>query len=201
VTHRIVDIEEPIPKKTTYRDNASLEVGKTRVVGEGMDGVQMSRYIVTIVDGEEDARQLVKSDTIIEPISKVIEQGKAGKTVSIGGKSVKYKQKIENVRCTAYDKSYICTGKNPGDPGYGVTKSGLEAREGIVAVDPKVIPLGSKLYIEILEEGVPDYGYAIAGDTGGLIRGKKVDLYFDWSLEKLREFGVKTANVYILSDD
>jgi 3D (Asp-Asp-Asp) domain-containing protein len=78
------------------------------------------------------------------------------------------------------------------------TKSGLKAGEGIVAVDPKVIPLHSKLYIEILDESIPDYGYCVAGDTGSKIKGNKVDLFFNADRQTLLQFGVRNAKVYIL---
>jgi 3D (Asp-Asp-Asp) domain-containing protein len=60
-----------------------------------------------------------------------------------------------------------------------------------VAVDPKVIPLGTNLYIE-------GYGYAVAADTGGAIKGNKIDLCFEESNSELRKFGRKNVTVYIL---
>ena len=201
VAYRVEEVNEPIPRDTKYRGSTSLEIGSTRVVAEGKDGMKLSKYLVTVVDGDVESRKLVKSVVHDEPTDKIVEQGRGGATVNVGGKSVKYEKKIENVRCTAYTSSYEDTGKRPGDPGFGITKTGMAAREGVVAVDPEVIPLHAKLYIEILEDGVPDYGFAVAGDTGSKIKGKKVDLYFDWERSELLEFGVKAANVYILEGD
>ena len=201
VSHRTQDIDETIPRRTVYIDNESLEIGASRVLAEGADGLKRSRYLLTIVDGVEANRKLIRAETVSKPVDKVVEQGRGGDTVNVNGKSVKYLKKIENIKCTAYTSSFEDTGKNPGDPGFGITKSGMRAREGIVAVDPDVIPLNSRIYIEILELGVPDYGYAIAGDTGSKVKGNKVDLYFDWERDMLLEFGVKAANVYILGYD
>ncbi len=67
---------------------------------------------------------------------------------------------------TAYDLSYESCGKRPGDKYYGITASGTKARVGAVAVDPRVIPLGTKLYVESLD-GTKDYGFCTAEDTGG----------------------------------
>jgi 3D (Asp-Asp-Asp) domain-containing protein len=74
-----------------------------------------------------------------------------------------FTQKLR-VFATSYDKN--CPGCNE------TTASGLPAGYGVIAVDPKVIPLGTKLYI-------PGYGTAVAGDTGGAIKGSKIDLGFD----------------------
>jgi 3D (Asp-Asp-Asp) domain-containing protein/uncharacterized membrane protein YgcG len=116
---------------------------------------------------------------------------------TIGGK--KYTSVI-SVKCTAYTSSYEDTGKRPGDKYFGITASGMKAREGVVAVDPSVIPLGTKLYIDIIDESIPDYGFCVAGDTGGAIKGNKIDLYFDASQAELNQFGVRKAKVYILAD-
>ena len=70
------------------------------------------------------------------------------------------------------------------------TAIGLLAQRGVVAVDPAVIPLGSKLFIE-------GYGYAVAGDTGGAIQGMRIDLCFS-SYGEAIHFGRQTVKVYII---
>ena len=71
-------------------------------------------------------------------------------------------------------------GRSPSDPAYGITATGVRVERGVVAVDPSVIPLGTRLY-------VPGYGYAVAADTGGGIRGAMLDLGYpdgvvpDWT--------------------
>ncbi|MEO6912399.1 MAG: 3D domain-containing protein, partial [Candidatus Baltobacteraceae bacterium] len=72
----------------------------------------------------------------------------------------------------------------------GITATGYRAGHGIVAVDPRFIPLGSRLYI-------PGYGVAIAGDTGGAIRGNRIDLGFN-SLSDAIQFGRRNVVVYRL---
>ena len=72
----------------------------------------------------------------------------------------------------------------------GITKAGVQAGRGIVAVDPRFIPLGTKLY-------VPGYGRALAADTGGAIQGRRIDLGFD-SLREARRFGRREIVVYVL---
>jgi 3D (Asp-Asp-Asp) domain-containing protein len=95
------------------------------------------------------------------------------------------------MEATAYCSCYKCTDKHPGDSGYGITKSGVMAKPGIVAVDPKVIPLGTKLWIE-------GYGEAVAEDTGGGIKGNRIDIYMDRH-EDAVEFGRKMVRVKVLS--
>ena len=73
----------------------------------------------------------------------------------------------------------------------------MMAQYGVIAVDPRVIPLGTKLYIETTD-GSYTYGYSIAADTGGAIKGNKVDLFFPSHGEAL-QFGRKTVNVYIMA--
>ncbi|MCX6384346.1 MAG: 3D domain-containing protein [Actinobacteria bacterium] len=74
--------------------------------------------------------------------------------------------------------------------GNGITAIGLRAKKGIVAVDPKVIPLGTKLYI-------PGYGEALAADTGGWVKGNRIDLVFD-SLEDCYRYGRRKIKVYLV---
>jgi 3D (Asp-Asp-Asp) domain-containing protein len=72
----------------------------------------------------------------------------------------------------------------------GITKSGTRFREGIIAVDPRVIPLGTKVYVE-------GYGEAIAEDTGGKIKGHRIDVAFN-THRKAINWGVKHVTVRIL---
>lgn len=110
-----------------------------------------------------------------------------------------YKEVIE-VKATAYCLCKKCCGKSENHPEYGVTASGLKIVPGtnmkVIAVDPKLIPLGTKVYVEGLN-GASDYGYAIAADTGSAIENKKIDLYMDTHTASLK-WGVKNVKVYII---
>lgn len=76
--------------------------------------------------------------------------------------------------------------------GNGITATGLRARKGIVAVDPRVIPLGTVVYIE-------GYGQALAADTGGWIKGNRIDLCYD-SLEECYRYGRRKIYVYLVGN-
>lgn len=92
--------------------------------------------------------------------------------------------RVINMNATAYSPDPAENG------GYSVTALGTPLRRGVVAVDRRVIPLGTKLYIE-------GYGYARAEDTGGAIKGNKIDLLFNTKAE-CRNFGRRNVKVYIL---
>jgi 3D (Asp-Asp-Asp) domain-containing protein len=95
---------------------------------------------------------------------------------------------------TAYTAGYESTGKRPGDPAYGITSTGQHAREDLtVAVDPHIIPYGTKLYI-------PGVGYRIAQDSGGAISGHHIDVFYN-HVDIARNFGVQRDKaVYILPE-
>ena len=78
----------------------------------------------------------------------------------------------------------------------GITATGTQARVGAIAVDPKVIPYGTRMFI-VSEDGKYIYGEATAEDCGGLIKGNRIDLYFD-TLRECNTFGVRMCQVYFL---
>ncbi len=93
------------------------------------------------------------------------------------------------VKATAYDACELCCGKTD-----GITKSGRLAKiNHTIAVDPDVIPLGTRVYIPELEN------LYVAEDTGGKIKGETIDIFMD-SHERAKEFGVKYFTIYILED-
>ena len=91
------------------------------------------------------------------------------------------------VTATAYDACVRCCGKTD-----GITRSGTKARVGrTIAVDPSVIPLGTKIYI-------PELGKVFtAEDTGGAIKGNRIDIFMD-NHEIAEDFGVQNLQAYIL---
>lgn len=110
-----------------------------------------------------------------------------GKPKSSSGAAVLGQEMV--MRATAYGDS---AAENGGWA--GLTSLGTKLRPGVVAVDRSVIPLGTKLYIEYAD-GTP-YGFVVAEDTGGAIKGNKIDIFMDSSL--VRSFGVKSMKVYVV---
>lgn len=95
------------------------------------------------------------------------------------------------VTATAYTSGPESTGKRPGHPQFGVTFSGTRATQGqTLAVDPRMIPLGSRVYIHELNQEF------IAEDTGGAIRGNRIDLYME-DLSEARRWGVRQVRIHV----
>ncbi len=185
----------PLEYTTTTIETDELYVGETKVQTEGVDGLQEVDVTKTYYRGELVERQENVLNVIQEPVTEVILVGTKAKpapvqSAVVGEEELNYSKKL-TMSASAYTNDYASTGKRPGDVGFGVTASGRTAKRGVVAVDPKVIPLGTKLYI-------PGYGYAVAGDTGGAIKGNKIDLFMDTTKECLN-FGRRNVTVYVLN--
>lgn len=168
-----------LPKDIRYRNDPGLERGKTKVLVSGSDGLQELRYEVTYADGIEIARELIEEIIVVEPVARLIARGTmdAVNTVNTGSVSRSYSRSL-TMTATAYTHT--------GNPTY----SGSMPERGVVAVDPKLIPLGTQLYVE-------GYGLAVAKDIGGTITGRRIDLFMDTREEALR-WGVRNVRVYIL---
>jgi uncharacterized protein YabE (DUF348 family) len=193
----IVVEKEPIPFKVISRPNHRLDQGKEKTVKEGSEGIREKQYKVTFEDGKEVARNLIKDFIAVAPIDSIVELGTVLNHKTARGDVVRYK-KVLNMRATAYTASFKDTGKHPDHPEFGITYTGIRARKGIIAVDPKVIPLGTRVYVEVAGS-TPDYGYAVAADIGGAIKGNLIDLYMD-DQKTVDRWGVKKVKVYILAD-
>lgn len=177
-----------IPFTTEIVETNEFLNGEVIVHQNGSTGIQTVSYGVTLISGEETERVIISDEVTLYPIIEIIKQGTARAVLTEQG----YKRYIKRLTmsATAYSLEYCCTGKRPGHPAFGITASGMRATEGVVAVDPRVIPLGTRLYIE-------GYGLSIAGDTGGAVRGNVIDLFF-YDHARVIAFGRQTRNVYIL---
>jgi len=139
-----------------------------------------------------------RGSTSRKPFSEGFEETSPGVITTAEGEVLEYTEVIQ-VEATAYCACYKCCGKYPSNKYYGITKTGTRAKVGTIAVDPKVIPMGTKMYIEGLN-GAKNYGVGKAEDIGGAIKGKIIDLYFDTHAETI-QWGRQQVNVYILKED
>jgi uncharacterized protein YabE (DUF348 family) len=192
------EIEESVVEfDTIRRESDELARGEEKILREGEEGLSKKVFNVIFENGVEVSRNLLTELVLNPPINKIVGYGGNNNYRTSRGGVIRAKEVIR-MSATSYSSSYRHTGKTPDHPYYGITATGVKAREGIVAVDPNVIPLGSKVYVE-LEEGIPDYGFAIAADTGGAVKGNVIDLYFE-DEDRITAFGRRRAKVYILEN-
>lgn len=179
--------------KILYNDEKYVDY--EQVVQEGSDGMKKSVYQECYVDGRLISRSLEEEIIIKDPVDKIIEVGTKEYVVATSRGGFRFENQLDMI-ASAYDLSYESCGKNPGDPYYGITASGTKAQPGTVAVDPSVIPLGTKLYIASTD-GSPDYGFATALDTGGAIKGNRIDLFMEDNTDA-NNYGIRQVKVYVL---
>lgn len=169
-----------VPVAVQYERVDTLPKGIEEVLQEGTPGLDEVQEEVHYNHGEiVDTKELQRT-TIIPMKPKIIRAG----TRDIGSsRSYNRVKEVITMEATAY---------LPTDGGGdGITATGIRARHGVVAVDPNVIPLGTRVYI-------PGYGEAIAGDTGGDIVGNRIDVVLE-DYGSAMQFGRRTVDVYILS--
>ncbi len=161
---------DPIPFNTIWVPDPETEIDQHRLVQEGQVGLNKRRYRVVYEDGQEVDRILEDNWAAQPPVTKTLAYGTriVIRTLDTPDGPIEYWRKMR-VYTTSY-KPASC-GKPITDPRYGYTRLGWKLKKGIVAVDPTVIPLRTIMY-------VPGYGRAQAGDTGGGVKGKFVDLGF-----------------------
>lgn len=181
-------IQETIPFETEVRTTNNLDEGVQRIISEGKAGTKEVVKEIVHFGGTFKAENIKEEIIIAEPQAKVIEKGtrKLVDTIKDEKTGTFYEYtKALTLEATAYTDI-------PGDRWEGITATGRPTFVGMVAVDPKVIPLNTILYVE-------GYGIAIAGDTGGAIKGYDIDLFFETS-DQVYNFGRRDKKVYILED-
>lgn len=196
VEEKLVTSYEKIPYRTISQKDSNMEKGSTKVLSNGEDGEKEVTTKITYEDGREVSKEIVGEAVKKPVVNKIVAVGTLSWfTASRSGSKVYYTNKIR-MKATSYTSNYQCTGKNPGDSGFGITATGTRAERdpdgySTVAVDPDFIPLGTKLYIE-------GYGYAIAEDVGGGVNGRIIDLYFEPGSNEFRNWFTHYVNVYIV---
>jgi 3D (Asp-Asp-Asp) domain-containing protein len=185
----VIDIE--IPFDTQYVESDKILPGKSEIQEKGEKGILRQVVKTFEVDGQINDQQVQSSFELKSPKKEVILQNSKPvpkKKVIIQNSMPAAEEGLElakmNIRLTLNVEStaYTYTGNK--------TATGVEPRKGLIAVDPKVIAMGSKVYVE-------GYGYAIAADTGGAIRGNRIDVFFP-TLRQCIDWGRKPVHIYVL---
>lgn len=207
-------LTETIAYNTVYVDNENMLSGSVNVKTAGVNGEKAIVYQDAYVDGVLVATKVMSETVVREPVDKVIVRGtkkpqtnnvSANVTVSntqsiktISNFTLPSEYKIgSDLAPTSYKKKYV----GPGTAYYGgtSTSTGRKPQPGIIAVNPNIIPYGSKLWV-VSNDGKFVYGYAIAGDTGGFAyNGSGIigDLYFS-TRDECVQFGRRDITIYVL---
>ncbi|EAC2975580.1 DUF348 domain-containing protein [Listeria monocytogenes] len=169
---------EQVKFETVYKEDDSLNKGVEKVVQEGKNGKKVVEYKVTFENGKEKKRDVIKENVTSNKTDKVVVRGTKEKVVATPVSNVSTSSATSSSSSSASStpsggKTYKMEStaySGGGTTAYGIN---LSANPGlkVIAVDPRIIPLGSKVWVE-------GYGEAIAGDTGGAIKGNIVDVYF-----------------------
>lgn len=161
-----------------YKEDHSVNFGFEQVLEVGKEGkATVVSKRVKNEDGSHSLKELAR-EIIVEPEAKVIRKGMAMSVYTPEG----YKRYTKKI--SAHSTAYVATGNR--------TAIGLVPYEGIVAVDPRVIPFYTKMYI-------PGYGIAMAGDTCGDMIGCNIDLFFA-DYHRAIQWGRRDVEVYILAE-
>ncbi|EEP9927836.1 DUF348 domain-containing protein [Listeria monocytogenes] len=185
---------EQVKFETVYKEDDSLNKGVEKVVQEGKNGEKVVEYKVTFENGKEKKRDVIKENVTSKKTDKVVVRGTKEKVVATPVSNVSTPSTTSSSSSTpSGGKTYRMEStaySGGGTTAYGIN---LSANPGlkVIAVDPRIIPLGSKVWVE-------GYGEAIAGDTGGAIKGNIVDVYFP-NESKCYSWGRRMVTVKVLN--
>jgi 3D (Asp-Asp-Asp) domain-containing protein len=181
VACRKVVEEGALPSRTVVLADPEMPAGYTKILAHGTDGLVRRVWRVWEKDGVETSRGVVSEAVLQKATETVVLRGTYGAPTRGGN----WRRPLI-MTATAYDPGPRSCGKYAD----GRTATGAKAEKGVVAVDDRVIPMGSRLYI-------PGYGFAVAADRGSAIKGKRIDLCYATYWEA-RQFGRKKIKVYLL---
>lgn len=192
VSYETREVEKVIKYSTQTKQSGVLAEGTKRVARQGRDGSKTVTYEDKVVNGKVVSSKKVGEVVHVKAVDKVVVVGTRG--------AVKV---VSNIQGSGAPTSYIKTFHGPATAytakAGAKTASGAVARRGLVAVNPKQIPYGSKLYI-VADDGTV-YGYCTAADTGGFVTngsGTLVDLYMD-SYGECTQWGKRNVTIYVIS--
>ncbi len=191
ISYETREVEKPVKFQTVTKTSSVLVEGSSRIAREGRNGIKIVTYEDKVVDGEVVSSKKIGESLKKKAVDKVVVKGtrqtsSSGSIVGAGAPTSFIK--------TFHGPATAYTAK----PG-AKTASGAVAKRGLVAVNPKQIPYGSRLYI-VADDGTV-YGYCTAADTGGFVTngsGTLVDLYMD-SEGECRQWGRRNVTIYVIS--
>ena len=183
ITYNEVVITDAIPYSTEVIGVQTIPKGTRKVVQKGVEGTSTRVLNQEYRNGELVSETVISETVTKKPQNKIIYEGAGGSFINAAGKTIEYSYYID-VTATAY-------GSNVGE----YTYTGKRVAKGMIAVDPTVIPLGTKCYVS---GSYGDYGVCYAEDIGGGIKGKRIDIFLGDDLDVIYEFGRRKMRVYIM---
>lgn len=191
---------EDIPFETVYREDPDMPQGQEKVLVEGTNGQLLKTANVTYKNSQQISNTVIRETVAMQPVDRVVavgtgidESGEAkpvigdGYIITADGQMLTYSETAQ-FKATAY--SHLDAGCDM------ITATGTTVRTGTIAVDPKIVPYGTRMFI-VSNDGKYVYGIGTAEDCGGGIKGMRLDLYFD-TRAKCFQFGVRQCTVYFL---
>ncbi len=188
VTESVIVEQSSIPFEVVWQPDPDSEIDTQRLLQEGEPGVLERRIRLRYEDGRVVDRWVEGESVVLPPSNRVMGYGTKiiVRQLSTPSGVVEYWRVL---KCLATSYSASTSGVSRSSPSYGRTATGRKMGHGIVAVDPNVIPLGTRVY-------VPGYGVGLAADTGGAIWGKRIDLGYD---DSNLELWYAWVDVYLLA--
>jgi uncharacterized protein YabE (DUF348 family) len=159
-----IEVEEQIePYETLYQGDPNLAIDTQQVINAGAEGITRQRYRVRYENGEAVSRVLEDEWIAQSPDTRIVAYGQSitPQTATVEGQQITYWRRIR----------MLATSYTAESAGGNITRTGDVLRDGIVAVDPSIVPLRSQVY-------VPGYGMGDALDTGGGVIAKHIDLAY-----------------------
>lgn len=194
VTYKNETETQSVDFETVKKNSKDVELGKTKVQTEGKKGEALVTKRCKYIDGKKVSSETVDKKITKEPVDKVVLMGTKGSNVSNPAGTFT----DNNGNTVAYSSVVTGSGTAYTAPAGSLTATGVTAYHGGVAVNPNIIPYGSKLYI-VSTDGSFVYGYATAVDTGGaLMAGTAIVDCFYNTYDECVNFGRRNVNVYIV---
>ena len=221
-------VTESIPYTYVEQKTDTLYKGKTEIAKYGSEGQKKITYKVKLINGKEVERTEIKTEVLKEAVTgikligtRVKSSSKPSKNkieqiamshVDSGKKGVKTSNDVNCISTlkpatpiqldangvpvnAKYSKVVQATGYHEN---HGGTATGVRARPGYIAVNPEIIPYGTKMYI-VSTDGKYVYGYAVAADTGGFIKSRPTNVDLNFATEAAcKAFGRRNVIIYFL---
>ena len=193
VESEIVTRTESVAFKTIKKNSSSLYKGTTKVSQQGKDGVRTIQERIVYKNGEEASRTVVSNEITTQPQDKIILVGTKKKSSSSGSSSNIPSNLPSGYPSASQIKRTFVSESITAYSGGGRTATGKQVKVGMCAVNPKLIPYGTRLFI-------PGYGYAVAEDTGGFIKTYPtgIDVYMSSEAQCIQWGRKRNVTVYIL---